>query len=151
MRSAVWKRMNSKYLARISIFAVAAALVAVATFAYFNRDDDTSATGNDRTQVIAPIESVDILTLESFPPQYTAQIVSGLPSGCAAFEKAEVTGRSGNTITIRVTNTMPADPNVACTAIYGMHESNVSLGSDFTSGQTYTVDVNGTIATFVAQ
>ncbi len=142
--------MNSKYFTRISIVAVAA-LVAVAAFVYFSRDDETSATGNGRTQVIAPIESVEILTLESFPPQYTVHIVSGLPSGCAAFEKAEVTGRTGNTITISVTNTMPADEDVVCTAIYGMQESNVSLGSDFTSGQTYTVDVNGTIATFVAQ
>lgn len=126
-------------------------VVAVGAYLYFNRDDPTSATGKDRTSVTAPIESVDILVLESFPPQYMVHIVSGLPSGCARFEKAEVTGRDGNTVHIRVTNTMPSDPNVACTAIYGTHETNLNIGSDFMSGETYTVDVNGTIAEFTAQ
>ena len=99
----------------------------------------------------APIEEVEILTLESFPPQYNVRIVSGLPSGCAVFDKAEETGRSGNTITVRVTNTMPDDPAVACTAIYGTKETTLGLGSGFTSGQTYTVTVNDKSVEFTAQ
>ena len=78
-------------------------------------------------------------------------ITSGLPSGCAVFDKAEVTSRSGNTITVRVTNTVPDDPNVACTAIYGTKETTVGLGSDFTSGETYTVNVNDKSIDFAAQ
>lgn len=100
----------------------------------------------------APIEELEILTLESFPPQYNLRIVSGLPSGCAVFDKAEETGRSGNTITVRVTNIMPADDApVACTAIYGYKETTLGLGSDFTSGQTYSVDVNDKSVEFTAQ
>jgi len=40
---------------------------------------------------------------------------------------------------------------MACTAIYGLEETVILLGSDFESGKTYTVDVNGVIETFTAQ
>ena len=104
-----------------------------------------------RRVVDAPIESIDILVRESFPPGYTAHIVSGLPSGCAEFHEARVTGRAGTTITIRVTNTMPSDPETVCTEIYGFHESDVDLGQDFVPGRRYTVRVNDRETTFRAQ
>lgn len=104
-----------------------------------------------RKVVDAPIESIDILVRESFPPGYTARIVSGLPSGCAKFHEARVTGRAGTTITIRVTNTVPANPETMCTDIYGFHESNVDLGQDFVPGRRYTVRVNDKETTFRAQ
>ena len=104
-----------------------------------------------RKIVDAPIEAIDILVRESFPPGYTAKITSGLPSGCAQFHEAKVTGRSGTTITISVTNTMPSDPKAICTDIYGYHETNLDLGQDFVSGQTYTVKVNDRKETFRAQ
>ncbi len=137
------------YIKRLGILAGLAAMLVVATACNFR--DDGGGTPAGRRSERAPIESVDIVVRESFPPQYGAQIVSGLPSGCAAFEKAEVSERSGNTITISVTNTMPSNPDTVCTAIYGMHESNVDLGSDFVSGETYRVDVNGTVKEFKAQ
>lgn len=104
-----------------------------------------------RKVVDAPIERIDILVRESFPPGYTAHIVSGLPSGCATFHEARLTGRAGTTITIRVTNTVPAGPGVVCTDIYGLHESNVDLGQDFVPGRRYTVQVNDRETTFRAQ
>lgn len=104
-----------------------------------------------RTIVDAPIEAIDILVRESFPPGYTAKITSGLPSGCARFHEAKITGRSGTTITISVTNTMPSDPKTICTGIYGYHETNLDLGQDFVSGRTYTVQVNNKEETFRAQ
>jgi inhibitor of cysteine peptidase len=113
--------------------------------------DATADPGGDRVVVDAPIDEVDILVLESFPVQYDARIVSGLPSGCALFDAAEITVRTGNEITIRVTNTVPADENVACTAIYGTKETTVPLGTDFVSGETYTVQVNDNAAQFTAQ
>ncbi len=104
-----------------------------------------------RTIVDAPIEAIDILVRESFPPGYTAKITSGLPSGCARFHEAKITGRSGATITISITNTMPSDPKTICTGIYGYHETNLDLGQDFVSGRTYTVQVNNKEETFRAQ
>jgi hypothetical protein len=92
---------------------------------------------------------VEVLTLESFPPQYVVRIQAGLPSGCAERYTHEVT-RNGNLVQIVVLNSLP-DAAQACTMIYGMYELNVNLGSDFTSGQTYTVRVNEREVTFRAQ
>lgn len=108
-------------------------------------------TEGERRVVSAPIEAIDILVRESAPPGYTAKITSGLPSGCARFHEAAITGRMGTTITISVTNTMPADPETVCTDIYGYHETNLDLGQDFVSGRAYTVRVNDKTATFRAQ
>ena len=103
-------------------------------------------------KVPAPIESVEIIVAESFPPQYFAHVVSGLPNGCVEFYGYEET-REGNTVTITVTNLEPAPSNntLACAAIYLTHEAGVALGTDFMSGETYTLKVNGVVATFVAQ
>lgn len=108
--------------------------------------------GDERRVVVeAPIEEVEVLFLESFPVQHRLRVVSGLPSGCAAFEDIEVV-RDGTTFTVAVTNTMPApDQEIACTMIYGYHESTVDLGNDLEPGLEYTVHVNDQVTTFVAQ
>lgn len=112
---------------------------------WFGGDDE-----DGRVVVDAPIDRVDIAILKSNPPQYDVLIASGLPSGCAQYDATTLLGRDGDTVRIRVTNTMPKG-DLDCTAIYGTHESTVHLGSDFTMGVTYTVDVNGTTKTFTAQ
>lgn len=101
--------------------------------------------------VLAPIESVEVRIAESFPPQYFLDVVSGLPSGCATFDRYEVE-RAGTDIMVTVWNLEPAPgPTVFCTAIYGYVEHAIALGSDFERGTTYTVRVNDVTATFVAQ
>ena len=102
-------------------------------------------------KVLAPIESVDINVAESYPPQYFAHVVSGLPNGCVEFYDYEET-RSGNAITITVFNLEPAPSElIACAAIYRTHEFGVPLGTDFEPGETYTVTVNDVVKTFVAE
>jgi hypothetical protein len=96
----------------------------------------------------APIDGLDIRVAESFPPQYFLNIKAGLPSGCAEKYTHSVT-RSGDVITVEVLNSMPQ--NTICTAIYGMYELNIPLGSDFDSGKAYTVKVNDKTTTFTAQ
>lgn len=105
-----------------------------------------------RVQQLAPIESVDVIVAESFPPQYFVEVGYGLPSGCVQRDDYEVT-RDGNRIDIAVTILMPApDVMVACTMIYGYDSYNVPLGIDFQSGESYTVVVNDDrTETFVAQ
>jgi len=111
----------------------------------------TPAVDFERVEEMAPIEELEVLFAESFPVQHRLHIVSGLPSGCAAFERVDVE-REGTTFNVSVINTMPApDEQVACTMIYGYHESTVELGSDLEVGTEYTVDVNGEVITFVAQ
>jgi hypothetical protein len=104
-----------------------------------------------RIVVPAPIDKLDLLVRQSQPPSYAVHILSGLPSGCAQFNAARITGRSDTTITIEVTNTMPTDPKVACTEIYGTHEATVELGADFAAGKEYTVGVNDKELRFTAQ
>lgn len=137
----------------ILVAAASAVLVFAASGCVSGRDggDATAAATPATTIVAAPINKVDVLVRESAPPGYTAHIVSGLPSGCARFHSAEITGQAGNTITIGVKNTMPADANTVCTAIYGYHETNVDLGTDFAPRQQYIVLVNDKSATFTTQ
>lgn len=110
----------------------------------------TLPSDHPRVEVPAPIDALEVLIRESFPPQYSLQIVSGLPSGCAAFERIEVE-RDGNTFNVDVINTMPEpNSNIACTMIYGTMEHAVAL-EGIESGVEYTVNVNDQTTTFVGQ
>jgi hypothetical protein len=109
-----------------------------------------SHTGESRTEVRAPIVRVVLRVAESHPPQYFADVTSALPNGCTRFARFSVR-REGDGIFVEVFNTAPADRMVMCTMLYGEHESAVPLGSDFRPGARYTLDVNGTRQSFVAQ
>ena len=95
---------------------------------------------------LAPIHEVQISIAESFPEQVFVHITGGLADGCTVFHDL-TTERTGNTIKIEVTTERPKD--AVCVQVYGYFEKSVNLGSDFTSGQTYIVDVNGTTEAFV--
>lgn len=101
-------------------------------------------------KVPAPIDNVEILIAESFPPQYFLVVTSGIPNGCVQFDSYDVT-RDGDTFRVTVTNLEPADKGTICTQVYGTVESNIPLGSDVEPGTTYTVLVNDTVETFKAQ
>jgi hypothetical protein len=94
---------------------------------------------------LAPIHDVQISIAESFPEQIIVYIKGGLADACTTFHELKEE-RSGNAIMIEITTQRPRD--AACVQVYGYFEKNINLGSDFTSGQSYTVDVNGTTATF---
>ena len=105
----------------------------------------------DMNKVMAPIESVEIHIAESYPPQYFVEVVSGLPNACAEFHSYEES-RSGNDILVAIYNLEPKpSQQIACAEIYQTHRVNIPLGTDFQSGETYTVKVNETTETFVAQ
>ncbi|MCH7746033.1 MAG: PKD domain-containing protein [Chloroflexi bacterium] len=114
------------------------------------KEPDETPSSPDTIEVPAPIESVVIDIAESFPPQYSALITSGLPNGCVRFDAYDVK-RDGDEIRIYVTNLIPSDQNIMCTMIYGIVETSVALGSDFEPGVKYTVIVNDVTETFVAQ
>ena len=95
----------------------------------------------------APIDNLELLVLESFPLQYQLQVQAGLPSGCVRYGGYFLM-REGTNIKIDMVNWKPSDPELACTAVYGTVETVISLGSDFDSDTTYTVDVNGTKLAF---
>ncbi len=102
----------------------------------------------------SPIESMEVMTLESSPPQYQLRVVSGMPegSGCSQFNGYEIRRRESNRIDVAITHHQAADPFVVCTADYPSIETIVSLGSDFEPGLEYTVSVNSeTAGSFVAR
>ena len=102
----------------------------------------------------SPIESVEVMTLESAPPQYQLRVVSGMPkgSGCSQFNGYEIRRRESNRIDVAITHHQVADTFVICTADYPIVETTVTLGSDFEPGMEYTVSVNSdTTRSFVAR
>ena len=94
---------------------------------------------------LAPIHEVEVRIAESFPEQIFVYIKGGLADGCTTFNAVE-TERSGTSIDITVTTQRSRD--AVCIQVYSFFEQNVALGSQFTSGQTYTVNVNDVTTTF---
>ena len=101
----------------------------------------------------SPIESAEVLTLESDPPQYQLRVLSGMPrgSGCSQFNGYEIRRKEADKIDVAVAHHEVADPDVVCTADYPTVETYVPLASDFEPGTEYTVTVNGdTVGSFTA-
>ena len=103
----------------------------------------------------APIESAEVVELESFPVQYLLQIVAGLENSCIeshsaqAVATAAVDGR--NVVEVQVLNQI-GPPGTVCAEIYRTYDENINLGSDFESGSEWDVEVNGELLTsFTAQ
>jgi hypothetical protein len=94
---------------------------------------------------LAPIDEVNVYFMESFPVQVGVHIKGGLPDGCTKFHDIEI-AQEGNTINIKVTTQRPR--GVDCTAVYTFFEKDINLGSDFTVGTTYTLNVNDYTTTF---
>jgi hypothetical protein len=142
--------------ARLALLPFAGVLAALALLTAACSDRDPGSTPSPsptyRTKIEpAPIDNLELIIRESFPPQYAVKITSGLPSGCHQFDRAVSEGRRGNTFTIRVTNIAPDDPEVACDALYRFVETVVELGTDFVPGQRYIVQVNNKNLGFTAQ
>lgn len=97
---------------------------------------------------LAPIHDVQVRMAESYPVQVFVYIKGGLADGCTTFNDLTVE-RIGNVVDITVTTLRPR--GAICTQVYDFFERNVALGSDFTSGQTYTVQVNDMTTIFVMQ
>ena len=101
----------------------------------------------------SPIESAEVVVLESAPAQYQLRVVSGMPSGsCSQFNGYEIRRSENNSIDVTITHHEVADPQVICTADYPIVETVVPLGSDFEPGEEYTVIVNSdTTRSFTAR
>ncbi|MBM3141102.1 MAG: hypothetical protein FJZ92_13080 [Chloroflexi bacterium] len=101
--------------------------------------------------VAAPIGDARVDAPPTLPPTYVLHVVSGLQNGCTRFHGVHV-GRAGTHFEVAVENTTPTAQNIACTMIYGLHESRTELPGPFAAGARYTVDVNGERAlSFVAR
>jgi hypothetical protein len=102
--------------------------------------------------VRAPLDDTGLIILEILPVQYRVRMVSGLPSGCAKFESWDLqSDLEARTFRIQLLNSVPADPDIACTAIYGMIENTVPLPEGVVPGLTYNVEINDVAFSFDAQ
>jgi hypothetical protein len=106
-----------------------------------------SSSDNDEIEIKpAPIHELSVTFAKSLPPQVIVYIKGGLADSCTAFHELK-TERSGNMVTITVTVQRPRD--AICAEVYGFFERYENLGSEFTPGENYTVNVNDKSTSFV--
>ena len=99
----------------------------------------------------SPVESVELIILESFPPQYRIKVISSMSgSSCSQFNGYDISRSSGNRIQVKLTYLFPAG-EVMCTRDIAYAETDIHLGSDFDPNEEYTVLVNEVTETFIAQ
>lgn len=87
----------------------------------------------------ANLESTELLTLESYPLQFTLVLNGNLPTPCNHLRIAASPPDAQNKIEVDVYSVI--DPNMMCTEVIQPFEVNFSLGS-FLTGH-YTLWVNG--------
>ncbi len=90
------------------------------------------------------VDAVEVVVLESDPPQVQAVVRATLPNPCATVGPASQT-REGTTITVALD--VLIDPDAFCADVLQPVEQVIPLGGDFPPG-SYTVTVNGVSATF---
>ena len=96
--------------------------------------------GDDQLQRGAVfIDSTDLLTMESFPLQFSITLKGNLPTPCHELRVVYNEPDTENKIALEVYSVV--DPGVMCAEVIQPFEQNISLGS-FPAGH-YTVWVNG--------
>jgi hypothetical protein len=91
------------------------------------------------------VSKVDVLILESFPPQIIAKVEGWLPDGCS--EVGDVTQQRDG-LTIDVTIPIRRLSTGACIAIAPQVSRNIRLNGSFAESGAYTVRVNGVEKSF---
>ncbi len=89
---------------------------------------------------LAPIHELKIAFAQSYPVQVFLYIKGGLADSATTLNEITKSDLKDHTITVTVTTKRPKD--AIATQVYGFFEQNVNLGSNFKSGETYTVRVN---------
>lgn len=85
------------------------------------------------------IESVDVLLMESAPPQVNLWVQGYQPDGCE-FPVEVTQQRQGNTVVVEIFRIMPLA--AACPMMIVDYEDIIKLDGTFETGQTYTIRVN---------
>ena len=99
---------------------------------------------DDIDERLAPVESIDILVLESFPVQIHVLVNGYLPTPCYEITQIEK-HREGNTFYVKL---MMKDSGLICIQIIQSYQEIVALDVYGLSAGTYYVDVNGIVDNF---
>lgn len=103
--------------------------------------DDFSPTPDDADLIRGQVylDSTELLTLESFPLQFSLQVTGNLPTPCHQLRVDVSPPDAQNKVMVNVYSV--ADPEVMCIQVLEPFDTNISLGS-FPAGR-YTLWVNG--------
>ncbi|MCS6910752.1 MAG: hypothetical protein NZM11_09330 [Anaerolineales bacterium] len=85
------------------------------------------------------VDSYEVLTLETFPPQYRIRVKGTLPTPCHQLRMAVSPPDAAGNIEVEVYSVV--DPNVTCAQVLQDFEHSVSLGN-LPPGREYVVLVN---------
>ena len=108
-------------------------------------DEKNNTTEEEYTYNIANVESIDILTLESFPVQINVIAEGYLPDGCTEIDDIK-TEKEGNNFNITITTKRPKD--AICTQAIESFRETIPLEVQGLSAGNYTVNVNGVNGSF---
>ena len=103
-----------------------------------------SGTHDDIDEELAPVESIDILVLESFPVQIHVLVNGYLPTPCYEITQIEK-HREGNTFYVKL---MMKDSGLVCIQKIEPFQEVIALDVYGLSAGTYYVDVDGIVDTF---
>ena len=104
----------------------------------------TSPTAPDVVTEPIQIDRVDVLILESAPPQVTVRVEGVLGDGCATLHSVGQQ-RSGNTVTVTILRERPRE--AICTQIAKLYDDVIRLEGQFPPGD-YLLRVNSVEKTF---
>jgi hypothetical protein len=93
----------------------------------------------------APIESAEVVSVDTNPPQFFLEVVAGLPNACYSQADPEVS-RSGTTVRVRVLNRHSGAE--VCAEVYGTYSLSIRLPGNYQAGTQYTVRVNDEVRAF---
>lgn len=104
-------------------------------------DDPSAPRASDAalTRSEAFVDSYEVLTLETFPPQYRIRVKGTLPTPCHQLRMAVSLPDAAGNIEVEVYSVV--DPNLTCAQVLKDFEHSVSLG-DLPPGREYVVLVN---------
>lgn len=87
------------------------------------------------------IDYHEILTLESFPPQFRLHVKGSLPTPCHQLRAVVDEPDEQNRIQVQIFSLV--GPDIACTQVLEPFDASIPLGSQFKGSNAYSVYVNG--------
>jgi len=152
------RRINSSSLKTVKLVAILFVLFTVALSGCVdngqnNTDNQTEDSANEGQNTsteeyiygVANVESIDILTLESFPVQIHVIAEGYLPDGCTEIDEIK-TEMEGNTFNVNITTKRPKE--AICTQAIESFTKTIPLEVQGLSAGNYTVNVNGVNGSF---
>ncbi len=110
-----------------------------------NISDSQETSGDDYLYGTANVESIQVMTLESFPVQIQVVAEGYLPNGCPKIDEITVE-REENTFNIKISTKSPKD--AMCTQAIVPFSKTIPLEVQGLKAGNYTVNVNGIMGSF---